>query len=314
MKYLLWLQGIRNDFLDVVLYHVSEVVTSPLIYLFVAVLYWCFAKKAALMIALNLSAGSMINQTLKNIFCIYRPWLRNPDLKPVRAAMVSATGYSFPSGHTQLAATEFLSIAIWQKKRKWVVALCIVMTLFVMFTRNYLGVHTVPDVIASLLIACFVVAVMPRVLDWVDKGRNRDVLLTVIALAIGGGLLAYTSLKSYPMDYLPDKTLMVSPREMIIDCYSAAGCLFGFFLGWILERRCLKFTTEVSRKTKWVRGIVGSVILLAYVIFAEAPLVSLDMYWGNFAFLCLAFILILFLYPAIFVGIEKLIKKRNSHQ
>ncbi len=312
MEYILWLQGLRNETLNTILINVTEIVTSPLIYLFVSVLYWCFAKKAAVMIAMNLSVGSMINQMLKNIFCIYRPWIRNSKVKPVAAAMENATGYSFPSGHSQLAATEFLSIAVWQKKRKWLVAVCVFMTLLVMFTRNYLGVHTVPDVVASLLIACFVVAVMPKLLDWVEGGKMRDVVVSIIFLVIGGALLAYTTLKEYPLDYLPDRTLLVSPREMITDCYSAAGCLFGFFLGWVLERHFLNFTTEVSAKTKWLRGTIGAILVLAYVLLAEGPMVKLDMYWGNFAFLCLAFVLILFLYPAAFVGVEKLVKKKKS--
>ena len=311
MEYLLWLQGMRNDVLDGILVYVTELVTSPLVYLFVAILYWCFAKKAALTIALNLSVGSMINQTLKNVFCVYRPWIRHPEIKPVPAAMERATGYSFPSGHTQLAATEFLSIARWQSKRKWLVILCVLMTFLIMFSRNYLGVHTMPDVVASLMIACFVVAVMPKLLDWVEEGAHRDLLVTGVAIVAGGGLLAYLSLKSYPMDYLADKTLAVSPREMISDCYSAAGCLVGFFLGWILERRILNFSTDVSGKVKWIRGVVGSILLLTYVLLAEEPLISLDMYWGNFGFLCMAFIQILFLYPLIFRGIEKMMQKKE---
>lgn len=311
MDYLLWLQGVRNDVLDGFFVYVTELVTSPAVYLFVAILYWCFAKKAALTIALNLSVGSMINQTLKNVFCVYRPWIRNPKIKPVAAAMENATGYSFPSGHTQLAATEFLSIARWQRKRTWLVVFCVLMTFLIMFSRNYLGVHTVYDVVASLMIACFVVVLMPRLLDWVEEGKYRDLIVTVVGLVVGGGLLAYLSLKSYPMDYLPDKTLVVSPRAMICDCYSAAGCFVGFFVGWILERRLLNFSTEVSGKIKWMRAIVGSGLLLTYVVFAETPLVSFDVYWGNFGFLCLAFVQILFLYPLLFAGIEKLTQKKK---
>ncbi len=311
MNYILWLQGIRSEFWNIVLVNVTEFVTSPVVYLFVAVLYWCFSKKAAIMIAANLSVGTMINQTLKNVFCVYRPWVLNPKVKPVEAALENATGYSFPSGHTQLAATEFLSIALWQRKRKWLVAFCVFMTLLVMFTRNYLGVHTLPDVLASLLIACFVISVIPKLLDWVENGKNRDVIVTLATFLVGAGMLIYTSVKNYPMDYQVNGKLLVSPREMITDCYSAAGCVFGFFLGWILERRFLKFSTDVPGKTKWVRGIIGSILLLAYVFLVEEPLVRIDAYWGNFAFLAVAFILILFLYPTVFVKVEEKIQKKK---
>ncbi len=311
MEYLLWLQGLRSDFWNTTLMAVTELVTSPAMYLFVAVLYWCFAKKAAMTLAMNLSVGSMLNQTLKNVFCVYRPWLQNPALKPVEAARETATGYSFPSGHTQLAATEFLSIAMWQKKRKWLVAVCFLMTFLVMFTRNYLGVHTLPDVIASFFIACFVVVITPKLQEWIDNGRNRDFLVAILLMALSGAALIYTTYKSYPMDYLPDGTLMVSPKEMITDCYSAAGCVFGFSVGWLLERRIIKFSTDVSGKAKAFRGIVGSVLLLLYVLFLQNPIVNLDSYWGNFAFLFFAFVFILFLYPLLFTAVEKVIQKKK---
>ena len=121
-EYLLWLQTIRNDFLDNVLLGISDLVVSPVIYIIIAVVYWCFNKRAALFLAMNIGIGSMVNQTLKNIFCVYRPWIKNPEIVPVKAALENATGYSFPSGHTQIATSGFLSIAVWQKKRKWIVA------------------------------------------------------------------------------------------------------------------------------------------------------------------------------------------------
>lgn len=117
MGYLLWLQSIRCDTLNVILMGITDFITSPVMYLGLAILYWCYSKKAAYYIAMNLSVGSMVNQTLKNTFCIYRPWIRNSKIKPYPKAIESATGYSFPSGHTQIGASEFLSIAVLQKKR-----------------------------------------------------------------------------------------------------------------------------------------------------------------------------------------------------
>ena len=259
MQYLLWLQGIRNGFLDSFLMTVTDFVSSPVVYVFVAVLYWCFQKRVAVFLAMNISVGSMANQLLKNIFCVYRPWILYPELKPVPAALEGATGYSFPSGHTQLASTEFLSIASWQRKRKWLVALCIFMTLMVMFTRNYLGVHTIWDVLVSALLACVVIFLNEKLLAWVEKGKNRDFWVFGIGMVLTHAALAYTSLKSYPMDYNENGVLLVDPKEMIVDCYLGAGCLAGFLLGWILERRCLGFSTEVSGKTRLWRGVFAPI-------------------------------------------------------
>ena len=176
IKFLLWLQELRGGFWDSFLMGVTDFIASPVVYVFVAVLYWCFNKRAALFLAMNLSLGSLANQTLKNTFCVYRPWIKNPAVVPYAAAMESATGYSFPSGHTQIAASEFLSIAVWQKKRVWLVILSVFMTLTVMFTRLYLGVHTPQDVLVSLVVSCIVIFINAKLLTWIDAGKNRDLI------------------------------------------------------------------------------------------------------------------------------------------
>ena len=313
IEYLLWLQELRNGFLDWLLMNVTDFVVSPAMYAFVAIIYWCFNKKAATFLAMNLSFGSMVNQTLKNTFCIYRPWVRHPEIAPLDAAKESATGYSFPSGHTQVASSEFLSIAIWQKKKKWVVVFCVFMTFLVMFTRNYLGVHTPQDVLASLLVSCGVIFIDLKLLKWVEGGKNRDLTVFFTGVGITAIFLLYTTLKPYPMDYTANGILLQDPKEMIIDCYVAAGCVLGFLTGWILERRFVKFSTEVNAGFKIARGALGAVILGVVAVFLREPITNIDIYWGEFIFFFLAFLFIMALYPAVFTAFEKyLVKKRNN--
>ncbi len=305
MEYLLWLQNIRSGLLNEVLMVVTDFITSPVMYLAMAILYWCFNKKAGYYIAMNIGLGSMVNQALKNTFCVYRPWIKNPDIKPVPKAFESATGYSFPSGHTQIASSEFLSVAVWQKKRKWLVGVCVFMTLLVMFTRNYLGVHTLSDVVASLAVSVIVIFLTKKLLEWVDGRKNRDMIVFFAGMSVCTAFLVYATLKPYPMDFAPDGSLLVDPKEMITDCYAAAGCVYGFLIGWICERRFVDFKTDVSGKTKTIRAIVGSVILLVIATVVKDALEGLHMWWGELAFFAIAFVYILFLFPSIFKKWEK---------
>ena len=172
IDYLLWLQNLRGSFIDSFLLNATDFIASPVMYVFIAIIYWCLNKNAATFLAMNLSFGSMINQTLKNIFCIYRPSVRDTRIMPFEVAKEGATGYSFPSGHTQIASSEFLSIAIWQKNRKWVIAICIFLTALIMFTRNYLGVHTPQDVIVSLIISCAVIVFNGKLIKWINNKKR----------------------------------------------------------------------------------------------------------------------------------------------
>ena len=78
------------------------------------------------------------------------------SMKKVEAAREAADGYSFPSGHTQSAATLFGTLAAWLR-RGWLTVACIVMVLLVGFSRMYLGVHTPADVGTSLVIGTVLV-------------------------------------------------------------------------------------------------------------------------------------------------------------
>lgn len=305
MEYLLWLQTIRTDFLDSVLASVTDLVVSPLIYVIIAIVYWCFNKKAALFLAMNVSIGTMVNQTLKNIFCVYRPWIKNPAIIPVESALENATGYSFPSGHSQIGSSVFLTIAFLNKKKKWLVAICIFMTLLVMFTRNYLGVHTPADVITGMLVAIAVIFINKKLLTWVDGGKNRDMLVAASGIILSVILLLYLAVKPYPVDLSADGSLLVDPEKMIEDCFVAAGCMFGFFAGWILERRLVNFTVDISAKTRTFRAVSGGIIMLLYAGLIKDKLILVHLLWGEFIFYAVAFLLILFILPWIFTKFEK---------
>lgn len=312
IQVLLWLQNLRGGALDSILMAITDFVASPVMYVFVAVLYWCYNKRAATFLAMNLSFGSLVNQGLKNTFCVYRPWIRNPQVVPLEAARKTATGYSFPSGHTQIASSEFLSLAYWQKQRKWVVSACVFMTLLVMFTRMYLGVHTPQDVLASLAVSLVVIFLNARLLSWIESGKNRDIWVFVIGCVIAAAFLTYTTVKAYPMDYGVDGRLLVNSKEMITDCYAAAGCVFGFLIGFIAEHRLVKFNTAVSGKVRLLRGVFGAIILYIFSEFCREPLAAMHMYWGELFFFLFAFLYILFLYPALFSLWERYFMKKKK--
>ena len=168
MNYLLYLQQLREmtpDFINEGILFLSEFIGGTGALAIIALVYWCICKYAGTFMILNFSGAYMLNQTLKNIFCVSRPFIRDTRIQPY----TSATGYSFPSGHTMLGTAVYTSAAVWQKKRKWFVGLCIFMTLFTAFGRNWVGVHTPQDVIVGILSSLAFVFGQYRMLLWLEK-------------------------------------------------------------------------------------------------------------------------------------------------
>ena len=108
-------------------------------------------KRNAMFILFNLCLSVLINETFKSMFMRTRP---------VGINLINETGFSFPSGHSMvsLAFYGFVAFLLLKcvKKRLWkaliIVMLCIVIFM-IGFSRLYLGVHYLSDIIAGFLLA-----------------------------------------------------------------------------------------------------------------------------------------------------------------
>lgn len=314
LDYLFWLQNLREqcpEVLNRVLLAISEFAAGSLPVVVVVLIYWCMDKRAGQRMGLCYVGALNISQLIKNIACVYRPWKRDPRLYIAPEAAAGATGYSFPSGHATLATSFYGSLAIYLKKySKWWILPCVLLTLLTAFARNWLGAHTPQDVLVGMLVALVFLLLSGKLLRWADGGKNRDWRFAAIGIVLSAAMLIYTSVKPYPMDYLPDGSLLVDPWDMVTDCYKAAGAMIGFLAAWVLERHFVRFDVKGSAVQRIVRGIVGVALLLGVqkgLKFVGNAL--LDAHWSGFVQMMGLMVFALLLYPALFQFVEKCIKK-----
>ena len=134
MELLRWLESLRTPLGDAFFSAVTLLGEETFFTVFGLIIYWCFSKRWGVRFLVGGLMGSVLNQILKAIFIVPRPWVLDPSFTIVESAREAATGYSFPSGHTQSGVTVFGMLAAWSKKRV-VVMLCIVMALLVGLSR-----------------------------------------------------------------------------------------------------------------------------------------------------------------------------------
>ena len=153
------------------------------------IIFWTVDKVLGYWLISNTVGGIFLNNVIKLTACVYRPWIRWPQLDPPERAIESATGYSFPSGHTQVASSFFgtCSLSMWKKNRA-VSVLCIAIIFLTAFSRNFLGVHTLTDVLTSLLISVILIAVSARLFEAVQK--DSSLLVKLIAAGCVAAVLA----------------------------------------------------------------------------------------------------------------------------
>ena len=101
MQLLYALAELRTPFLDAVLGALTNC-GGELVFMAAAIIvFWCVSKSCGYYMLTVGFVGTIVNQFLKLVFRIPRPWVKDPDFQIVESARAEATGYSFPSGHTQ---------------------------------------------------------------------------------------------------------------------------------------------------------------------------------------------------------------------
>ena len=80
------------------------------------VIFWCIDKFEGYYILSVGVIGTVLNQFLKIVFRIPRPWIIDKNFSIVESARAEAAGDSFPSGHTQSSVGTFGALARWNKK------------------------------------------------------------------------------------------------------------------------------------------------------------------------------------------------------
>lgn len=229
-----------------------------------ALIYWCVSKTFGNYLLMGWNATRVINGFLKVTACAYRPWIRDARIVPDQAALKDATGYSFPSGHSTNAGSIYGGTAIRRDISKATRIVCGITAVLIALSRNYLGVHTPQDIVVGLASGVLMMWLTIKIMAWVDQNPEKDVLVMVIGIGISVAVAIFAAVKSYPTDYDAAGNLLVDGAKMANDTYKGVGWCVGYLVGWVLERRFVGFSTDVSMGTRVTRLATG--LLSHYVV------------------------------------------------
>lgn len=303
--------GIFNQFFI----DASFISSLPQAIFIIAIIYWCFDKKLGEFLLVSMAFTRNLSSMIKSAVAIYRPWILDPNIHPLKEAMEEATGYSFPSGHTGTATILFGGIMV--KKDKIVTSLKILLIsaiIIVGFSRLYVGVHTVWDVIFGFLFSLIVLIVMKKVFDKYEDNPNFDLIILAAGIIFSIILIAYSTFKGYPMDYDSSGKLIVEPSKMLLDAYKNVGFSIGTLISWVIERRFIKFSTDVGLDSKFAI-ILGGFIGFELVMYVIAPTMKSHMtqLLGRFMTNFILSIYIVLIVPMCIKIVEKIREKRKNN-
>jgi len=147
-----YILSIRNNSLTNILIIITNISSAyALIVLSIILLAIIKNKKIPLLISINLICAFITNQIAKSIFT--RP-------RPLGINLIEESGFSYPSGHAMVSMSYFGFIAylLYKKQPNKITKIILITTLFLTiitigFSRIYLGVHYLSDVIGGFLLS-----------------------------------------------------------------------------------------------------------------------------------------------------------------
>lgn len=272
MEFLYALESIRNPVCDAIMSVVTQL-GGEMVYMAVAIVaFWCVSKGLGYYILTVGFAGTVLNQFLKITCRIPRPWVQNPDFTIVESAREAATGYSFPSGHTQNAFASFGCLGMWLRRTLWR-AVCAAVILLIAFSRMYLGVHTPLDVGVSLVSGlALTLALWPLFRD-IESHPGRMYAAIGAMLALTLAYLLYVELYPFPAD--TDAENLASALE---NGYKLLGAGAAMLLSYALDRKYIHFETKALLPGQVLKCVIGLALVMGVRAVLKAPLYAL---FGN---------------------------------
>jgi undecaprenyl-diphosphatase len=269
MGFLKLLEGIRFPFLDSVFSLITHLGEETIFIVLGLVFFWCINKKQGYFLLSVGFLGTVINQFLKLSFRIPRPWVRDPEFTIVESARAEATGYSFPSGHTQSSVGVFGSIARITTN-KILRILCFAACILVPLSRLYLGVHTPADVIVSILVATALIFILYPVVNKVtDKPAYMRLFLLVLTI-LAGLFLLYVETWAFPVDIDPHNL-----ESGMKNAYKILGCILGLWVAYEIDVRYIHFDTKAIWWAQILKLVLGLLPLLIIKSLLKTPLYNL---------------------------------------
>lgn len=272
MEILRAIAAIRNPLFDAMFSLITRLGEETFFLVFAIIILWCVNKREGYFVLLMGLFGIVANQFMKLWFKIPRPWVYDTSFEPVHSAIEEATGYSFPSGHTQNVSGTLGTFAAFNSKSRKITVISVILILLVAFSRMYLGVHTLQDVIVPLLMSLVIVLLFRPF--FVDERRFERSMPFICDAAIVFSILYVLYVHSISPESADPENLASGLKN----AYTLIGCIAGLLPVYYIDKKFIKFDTGAVWYVQIVKVAVGLGVVLLIKVALASPLVAL---FGN---------------------------------
>ena len=277
-----WINSIRNPNLTIFFQYITWLGYKDFLFLFVPFCFWFFDRKVFGIFTLFVFISALINTYLKDFFQDPRPDVHlniDPWANPIDLS------YGFPSGHAQLAVVIW-GFLFFNTNNIFLKILFIFLILTISFSRIYLGVHDISDVIGGIIFGLLSIFLLHTLMG--DKGswiRNLSrfkhfliylscILLFYLTWPNAGDKIVAVAIGSLVMGFFVGQIIDIkyfnfeSPQNLVIKISSTILALAGF----IQLNRSIDQILEIINFNHNIEVLISSLLLGLYISLI-APLI-----------------------------------------
>ena len=237
MEIIQFIQTFSNPFLDNFFQAVTLLGEEYFYIVLLALIFWCIDKRYGYKLSFAFLFSGVINGVAKCIILEPRPI----GVEGIRSLRVeTATGTSFPSGHTQ-NITSFLASIMKKLNRKWAYAAGCLLILLVGMSRLYLGVHWPIDVLGGIAIGIAAVLLADFVFEYTERKKRKQIHLLLLVPAMAAAFIW--------SDYA--------------DLVKTAGTFCSFLIGYSIESKFIQFSSKSVLWKQIIKFVLGMAVVMA---------------------------------------------------
>jgi len=283
-----WIVAIQSQgaWLEAPMKFFSFLGTENFFLLVLPLVYWCIDAGLGIRVGFILLTSAYVNSIFKLLFAGPRPYWVSDKVIPFSAE----SSFGVPSGHAQNAVGVWGIIASGIRKSwAWIVA--VTLMFFIGFSRLYLGVHFLHDVVTGWLLGSILLWAFVQFWGPVEAWLKQQALssqilvaliISVIFIALGAVSVARLDGYTFPEEWR-DNALRAGPLPVPVSIegfITSAGTFFGLAAGvaWLAARGGYQAEGPIEKRAlRFVVGVIGVLVLwrgVALLLPDNADLIS----------------------------------------
>lgn len=256
-----WLQQTYPN-IEQIMVGVSSLGNFEFYLLLLTLLYWSVDKQIGRTLSLLIILNGAVNGILKALIQGARPFWFDEAL-----ALGETASYGAPSGHMQLA-TIFIFFLAMKLNHTAVWVLAFIYAFLMGFSRVYLGLHFVQDVVAGAAVATFFLFAY---VYWSQVGSKQFAypmlgqrLLAAMVIPVSLFVVYVLATQLVGTPDLTNQVIRTAEYETQDQIAQSLGLLLGASLGFVFEMNRVWMLTSGSlwqRLVRWIIGFAGAIVI-----------------------------------------------------